>query len=113
MLSIFEMDGGFWVDPGNEDDPFLLHQRNCFLNLHRLEKYMDRFSINNLMDDEFYYVWWRVDTDPELFDRMENVALTVGSVLLRDTPESDVQAMFDENHHLTEEDFNKLLETSE
>lgn len=107
---IYDRDGHIYFQP-EEDYEFLLDEDNTNLDLHRRDSLYDRFAIQDPLDKE-WWSWWRYDSEEETFTYFEQVACTVGRVVLRETVTEDVRAHFERRHTLTDDDYEHLLEDS-
>lgn len=110
MANLYDKeDGTFWAK--FNADEFLLDENNCYLNLFRADHQQDRFAIEDPADGK-WAVWWRFDQDPTLFGQMEDIALRVGSVLVRETMLADIAMQFNLAHTFTDVDFDTLRESA-
>jgi hypothetical protein len=96
-----------------EEPPYILelHEDNLWANMHRDEPMMDRLAIEDPRDGLAWY-WWRCDQDPETFEQMMSVALEIGTILVRRTPLESIVDLFDNAHHLDEEDMQRFFDES-
>lgn len=97
-------DGTFWMRFEDDSPEFVLHENNTMLNLFRHDHQQDRFAVEDPSDGR-WMVWWRFDQDPELFGQMEDIALAVGSVLVRDTVVAEIADQFNKAHAFTDIDW--------
>lgn len=88
-----------------DEDNFILH-------LHRDFNYMDRASMLDTRDEQ-YWAWYRADMDEEDFEMLEYIGKSVGTVLLRSTPISDIENQFADAHCVTDDELAHLLEESD
>jgi hypothetical protein len=107
MGRLFDREGEYIFEVDEIEIP--LHENNFLANIHRQASYMDRLGVEDPRDNLFF-VWYRSDQDPEVFNQMLRVAMEVGSVLLRDTPTTEVEAQFDRLHQLSDDEFTQFLE---
>src|SRR3990167_3706184 len=93
----------YWFENGQIN--YQLGENNLTGHLHRDMFYddYDRISIEDPVDKE-WWVWWKGDTDPEQFDAMLAIASTIGTILLRNTPLSEIEALYRVAHAPTDAD---------
>jgi hypothetical protein len=110
MAKLFERDGKFFFDTG-EEPPYIeeLNENNFMANLHRDDPMKDRIAITDSRDD-LAWSWFRFDQDPEVFDQMVETAHMIGSVLLRSTPFEAIEGIFEQTHGFNEDDWDGLLD---
>jgi hypothetical protein len=107
MPRIYEHEDGFRFEDGDLD--ILLDDDAIFANVHVREPMYDRVAVLDPRDD-MYFQWWKVDSEPEIYEQMLFVASSVGSVLLRQVAGDGVKELFDNAHQLTETDVEHLLD---
>lgn len=97
----------YWFIPDGGEE-YQLDQDNCFANFHRDEKYKDRFCVLDEVDGGWFQ-WWRHSESEESFSEMEDIALAVGSVLMRNTATVEVNSLFEQRFlHFTDQDWQRL-----
>ena len=85
-----------------------LNDQNYWVWLHREEPLKDMAQVEDDRDGLSWY-FFRYD-HLEVFDQLDMMARKVGRVILSSHPVEGVEKVFESQHRLTDDDFDKLLE---
>lgn len=88
-----------------------LNQDNYWVWLHREEPLKDMAQVEDDRDGLSWY-FFRYD-HAESFDQLDMMARKVGVVVLRSFPMETIETVFENQHQLTDDDFNALLDGSD
>ncbi len=92
----------------NDNYEIPLDQENLTGIFFREEEWYDRICVLDPRDS-LHFAYWRDQVDKEVFDQVCDIAWAVGTVLLRDSAPDSIVSQWDNDHHMSEEEFEQFF----